>query len=112
MNAGATMRLQTKQVQATWADTNIIFLAADGDNAIDFYQEDTELEIYSFGGGLSVSLFNANVGAGEVNVMAFTLVTGRVDVALNGSEPASGAPDGTDWPPGCAVALVIVAWWL
>jgi hypothetical protein len=109
MNAVGTMRVQHKEVGAA-SSTTIVFVAADGNNAIEIntFAQDAAVEA-SGDGALSISIPDAmTLGAGSINATAFTITAGRLDLAASGSTAATSALDASDRPPGNPLVAWIV----
>ncbi len=99
---GATVVLRNYATDEFSNTTNFALLSADGNDAIELYTHSNGMSSDSYSGSLSIStagVWNTGV-AGAINVIAFTTVSNRMDVALNGSDAVSGVVDATDRPPG------------
>jgi hypothetical protein len=108
MNAAGTMRVQHKQAVAA-SSTTIVFVSADGNNAIEINTFQNDAAVEASGGSMSVSIPDAmTLGAGAVNATAFTITADRFDLAASGSTAATSALDAIDRPPGNPLVAWIV----
>lgn len=107
--AGATVEIGYKEVVSP-STAGVNLAAADGGDAIDIaLKADTnrELEVSSWSGDISVVVPNiANAGTGAINVVAFTIVSDRIDIAANGSDAETAVVGEDERPPGNPFASV------
>lgn len=112
MVTGATTRIKFKQLEASFSSIAIATVAADGNDAIEIDLGNAPLKVNaeSWSGNMGLltlrNIETLNSGAGSVNVIAFTMVTDRLDAAVNDVAVDTTAVDATDRPPGNP----LVAW--